>query len=91
MYSDLRTRSAREASGLPGLRQKDYNDFFAVVNELTAFMRERSRTPEASACDLAESRLGAWLAGQRAADRRGRLSAPRALALQGLLGQDWSH
>jgi hypothetical protein len=90
MYSDLRARPVQEA-GLPGLRQQDYDDFFTAAKELTAFTRERGRAPEASAHDLAESRLGAWLDAQRAADRRGRLSAPRALALQGILGRDWSN
>ncbi|MGT2460701.1 hypothetical protein [Sinomonas atrocyanea] len=75
MYSDLRTRSVQEA-GLLGLRQQDYNDFFARVGELTAFVRERSQTPATSAHDAAEARLGTWLDAQRAADRRGRLSAP---------------
>lgn len=91
MYRDLRTRSARDATGLSALRQQRDHDFAATVDALAAFLRERGRMPEVTAAqDAAEARLGSWLDGQRAADWRGRLSAERAGALQGVLGRGWS-
>ncbi|MDQ0261343.1 Helicase associated domain protein [Sinomonas atrocyanea] len=91
MDRDLQTRFARDITGLPALRQQGDQDFAARTNELSAFMRERDRVPEAAAAhDASEARLGSWLDGQRAADRRGRLSAQRAGALQGVLGRGWS-
>jgi hypothetical protein len=91
MDRGLPTRFERNATGLSALRQQGDQDFAATVNALAAFMRERGRVPEvAAAHDAAEARLGSWLDGQRAADRRGRLSAQRAGALQGLLGRGWS-
>lgn len=80
----------QEESGLPGLRQQGYHDFVDAVGELSSFMRDRGAVPEPGAKDRAEARLGSWLDGQRAADRRGRLSAPRAVALEDVLGRDWS-
>lgn len=91
MYRDLRTRAARDVTGLSALRQQRDQDFAITVSDVAAFMRERGRMPEvAAAHDAAEARLGSWLDGQRAADRRGRLSAERAVALQGVLGRGWS-
>lgn len=91
MYRDPRTRSSHDLTGLSALRQQRDQDFAATVNDLAAFMRERGRVPDvAAAHDAAEARLGSWLDGQRAADARGRLSAERAGALQGVLGRGWS-
>lgn len=91
MNRDLHTRFGRDITGLPALRQQGEQEFAARANELSAFMRERDRAPEAAAAhDAAEATLGSWLDRQRAADRRGRLSPHRADALQGVLGRGWS-
>ncbi|GAB2741623.1 helicase associated domain-containing protein [Sinomonas soli] len=90
MDGQTRTRFGRSLAGLPALRQQSENDFAAAVNEVSAFVRDRGRLPEPAARDRTEVRLGAWLAAQRAADRRGRLSAQRASTLQRVLGRGWS-
>jgi hypothetical protein len=91
MELNQRARSGQGITGLSALRHQDDQDFSGAVNALSAFLGDRGRAPAASAPhDLAEAKLGFWLDGQRAADRRGRLSAPRAAALQRVLGRDWS-
>lgn len=91
MNRNVHTGFARDFTGLPALRQQGDQDFTVRANELSAFLRERGRAPEAGAAhDATEATLGSWLDGQRAADRRGRLSAQRAGALQGVLGRGWS-
>ena len=91
MDTELRALFARDIAGLPALGQQGEKDFAAAVNALAAFTREHGRAPEATVVsDRGEAQLGAWLEGQRAADRRDRLSAQRAAALQGALGSNWS-
>jgi hypothetical protein len=91
MDRELQTLFARDITGLPALRQQGDRDFAEGVTALAAFTRDTGRAPDAAKVhDKAEAQLGTWLAGQRAADRRGRLSAQRAAALQGVLGRGWS-
>lgn len=86
----MRKRFARDAAGLPEPRPRRDAVFALDVEELAAFVRDNGRAPRANADDPSEAKLGVWLEKQRAAHRSGKLSADRAAAVDGVLGQDWS-
>ncbi|MGT2461124.1 helicase associated domain-containing protein [Sinomonas atrocyanea] len=90
MDREMSRRLARDAAGLPVPKQQGDAGFAARVEDLAAFIRDRSRVPAASAEDPAEARLGAWLGKQRAGDRKGCLSEQRGRMLEAVLGPDWS-
>lgn len=81
---------ARQITGLPQPPHSDEEAFAVWVPQLSAFVSEYGRTPDAHSEDAYEARLGSWVNAQRAADHHGALSEKGAAQLEGILGPGWS-